>query len=178
MVKFLIVSDIHSDRKILVDILAQWRDKVDGIFYNGGSELNADDDIFAGVSTVIGNMDDDPDFAEARSTVIDGITFFQTHGHLYNATAILKWANLDSMNEAANDAHAQVVLFGHTHKEGAVSYDHKLFINPGSTTLPKGLRADLGGTYAVLEVTDDKYIVTFYTRQHQAVPDLTVTVNR
>lgn len=64
------------------------------------------------------------------------------------------------------------------HKEGAVSYDHKLFINPGSTTLPKGLRADLGGTYAVLEVTDDKYIVTFYTRQHQAVPDLTVTVNR
>ena len=74
MVKFLIVSDIHSDRKILVDILAQWRDKVDGIFYNGDSELNADDDIFAGVSTVIGNMDDDPDFAEARSTVIDGIT--------------------------------------------------------------------------------------------------------
>ncbi|MGO0154654.1 YfcE family phosphodiesterase [Leuconostoc mesenteroides] len=178
MVKFLVVSDIHSDRKILVDILAHWRDQVAGIFYNGDSELHADDDVFEGVSTVIGNMDNDPDFVEARSTVIEDITFFQTHGHLYNATAILKWAHLDLMNEAASNVHAQVVLFGHTHKEGAVSYDQKLFINPGSTTLPKGPHANLGGTYAILEVTDNQYIVTFYTRQHQAVPDLTVTVNR
>ncbi|GMA69318.1 phosphoesterase [Leuconostoc litchii] len=178
MAKFLIISDIHGDRKILVDTLNKWHGQVEGIFYNGDSELSATDDVFAGVSTVIGNMDNDIDFAEARSTVIDNVTFFQTHGHLYNATAILQWANLKLMNEEANDAHADVVLFGHTHKEGAVVFDHKLFINPGSTTLPKGPHANIGGTYAILEVTAEQYIVTFYSRQHEVIPDLTVKVAR
>ena len=32
MSKFLIVSDIHGDRAILVDILKQWHHQVDGVF--------------------------------------------------------------------------------------------------------------------------------------------------
>jgi len=49
MSKFLIVSDIHGDRAILVDILKQWHHQVDGVFYNGDSELPATDDVFHGV---------------------------------------------------------------------------------------------------------------------------------
>jgi uncharacterized protein len=178
MSQFLIVSDIHGDRSIFLDILEHWQSQVDGIFYNGDSELSADDKVFEGVSTVIGNMDGDPDFVDARSTTIDGITFFQTHGHLYDATSLLGWANLQQMNQAADKAHAQVVLFGHTHKEGAVTYQGKLFINPGSTTIPKGLHANLGGTYAILTVSDKQYTVKFYNRQNEDLSDLTVIVAR
>lgn len=178
MSQFLIVSDIHGDRAIFLDILKQWQSRVDGIFYDGDSELPADDKVFEGVSTVIGNMDDDPDFVDARSATIDGVTFFQTHGHLYDATSLLGWANLQQMSRAADEANAQVVLFGHTHKEGAVTYQGKLFINPGSTTIPKGSHANLGGTYAVLSVNETEFTVTFYNRRHEALPDLTVIVAR
>ncbi|MDF7626993.1 YfcE family phosphodiesterase [Lactobacillaceae bacterium L1_55_11] len=178
MHQFLIVSDIHGDRKILEQIIQKWSGQVDGIFYNGDSELAANDPVFDGVSTVIGNMDDDPDFVDARATTIDGITFFQTHGHLYDATVPGQWANLSEMDEAANEAGAEVVLFGHTHLEGAEVYDHKLFINPGSIRLPKGPHADLGGTYAVLTADDQHFVVTFYNRQQEPVPSLTVKVNR
>lgn len=178
MAKFLIVSDIHGDREVLTNILAHWQSQVDGIFYNGDSEFAADDAVFDGVSTVIGNMDHDDNFVAARSTTIDGVTFFQTHGHLYNATVPGEWANLTLMDSAAQEAGAQVVLFGHTHLDGATVFDHKLFINPGSTTLPRGPHADLGGTYAVLEVNATDYIVQFYNRENQLQTDLTISVKR
>ncbi|MCO6184511.1 metallophosphoesterase [Leuconostoc fallax] len=173
MVKILIISDIHGDRDILVDIIKKWQADVTAIFYNGDSELSADDSVFDGVSTVIGNMDDDPDFADGRSTTIDDVTIFQTHGHLYRATVLTGWANLALMDEAADEAQAQIVLFGHTHKLGAEMYHQKLFINPGSTTLPKGEYANLGGTYAILDVTASTFTVQFYNRQHQLLTTLT-----
>lgn len=178
MAKFLIVSDTHGDRDIIADIFDHWRDAVDGLFYNGDSELSANDDVFDGVSTVIGNVDDDPEFVAARATTLAGVTFFQTHGHLYQATQFNAWANLKLMAAAAHDAHAQVALFGHTHLEGAVMFEDVLFINPGSIRLPKGPHADLGGTYAVLTVTDQAYQVRFYNRVHQLLPQLSVDVPR
>ena len=82
------------------------------------------------------------------------------------------------MAAAAQEANAQVALFGHTHLEGAVVFDDILFINPGSIHLPKGPHANLGGTYAVLDVTETRYDVRFYNRQHQPLPQLTVQVAR
>lgn len=178
MGKILIVSDVHGDRAVLVDILNHWRNQVDAIFYNGDSELAADDSVFDGVSTVIGNRDSDVNFVEARSTTVDGVTFFQTHGHLYNARDFIGWANLTDMDQAANEAQAQVVLFGHTHQAGTQVYDHKLFINPGSTTLPMGEYASFGGSYAVLSIELQQLIVDFYNRQHQELPVLKAVVNR
>ncbi len=76
MTKFLIVSDTHGDRDILVDIFNHWQSNVAAVFYNGDSELSANDSVFDGVSTVIGNMDTDDDFVAARVTTIAGTTFF------------------------------------------------------------------------------------------------------
>ncbi|WP_041762764.1 MULTISPECIES: YfcE family phosphodiesterase [Leuconostoc] len=178
MTKFLIISDTHGDRDILVQIINHWRSKVDGIFYNGDSELSAQDDVFSDVYTVLGNMDYDPDFAETHTETVAGTTFFQTHGHLYQATVPGTWANLSLMDQAAQSRGAQVVLFGHTHLEGAVSYHHKLFINPGSISLPKGPRAMIGGTYAILAVEEKQYVVHFYNRAQQLLENLTVSVER
>ncbi|CUW12463.1 MULTISPECIES: YfcE family phosphodiesterase [Leuconostoc] len=178
MSKFLIVSDNHGDRAILSNIIARWRPQVAGIFFNGDSELAAQDAVFDGVSTVIGNMDYDPDFVEARATTIDHVTFFQTHGHLYNVTMFNGWANLELLDKAALESDAQVVLFGHTHIDGALAYNGKLFINPGSTSLPKGPRSIIGGTYAVLIVEADKFVVHFYNRSHVLLDNLTVEMTR
>lgn len=178
MTKFLIISDTHGDRDILLQIKTHWHSKVEGIFYNGDSELSAQDDVFDGISTVVGNMDYDPNFVDDRTVTIAGTTFFQTHGHLYQVTVPGTWANLALMDQSAQNRAAQVVLFGHTHLEGAVSYNHKLFINPGSITLPKGPRAMIGGTYAVLVVEEKQYVVHFYNRAHQLLDNLTVSVTR
>ncbi|MEX0381054.1 YfcE family phosphodiesterase [Leuconostoc sp. MS02] len=178
MSKFLIVSDNHGDRAILSDIIAKWRPQVDGIFFNGDSELAAQDVVFDGVSTVIGNMDYDADFVEARATTIDHVTFFQTHGHLYDVTTFNAWANLELLDKAALESGAQVVLFGHTHIDGALAYHGKLFINPGSTSVPKGPRAIIGGTYAVLIAETDKFVVHFYNRSHELLDNLTVEMAR
>lgn len=171
---FLIVSDIHGDRDILETILATRGDDAEVIFYNGDSELSADDPIFDGVFTVAGNMDFDAGFAKENVVRAEDVTFFQTHGHLYDATNLLTWANLDKMAAAAKANGANVVLFGHTHKLGAQQHDGVLFINPGSTTIPKGKFANVGGTYATLRVEDDgAQTVEFFDRAGRVVPALT-----
>jgi putative phosphoesterase len=175
MTKILVISDVHGDEAILQDALAQHREDVAAIFYNGDSELAPDLPVFEGVHTVIGNMDDARTFADHNVVTVDGTTIFQTHGHLYNATVLNKWANLDLMAEAAHQANAQIVLFGHTHKLGAEMYDDLLFINPGSPTLPKGDKVVYGGTYALLELTPTQRTVQFYNRQHQVISELTQT---
>ncbi|WP_220738815.1 YfcE family phosphodiesterase [Leuconostoc miyukkimchii] len=178
MSKFLIVSDVHGDRDILSQIIDKWRPHVDGLFFNGDSELSAQDNVFDGVSTVIGNMDYDPNFAESNTVTLKDVTFFQTHGHLYDVRAFNAWANLEKLDTSAEKNGAQIVLFGHTHLDGAVAYNNKLFINPGSTTLPKGPRSIIGGTYALLLVEQNKFIVQFYNRSHQLLEDLTVEMSR
>ena len=57
-------------------------------------------------------------------------------------------------------------------------FDDKLFINPGSISLPKGPHMAIGGTYAVLTVSDTAYSVAFYNRQHEEIPALTQSFNR
>ena len=61
---------------------------------------------------------------------------------------------------------------------GAEKIDGKLFINPGSISLPKGPYAYLKGTYAILTVQPEKFIVQFYTRDLQPVPGLKFEFDR
>lgn len=173
MTNILIVSDVHGDEGILEAIIAQHQADVSAIFYNGDSELAADLPVFDGVHTVAGNMDDPADFADQNVVRVADVTIFQTHGHLYNATVPMQWANVDLMLQAAQQVQAQIVLFGHTHQLGAEIVNNVLFINPGSPSLPKGPFAMYGGTYAILTLTDAQRTVAFYNRQHAIIPELT-----
>ena len=67
---------------------------------------------------------------------LNGITFFQTHGHLYNPE------KLPPMGVC------RAFVFGHIHLPVARRQDDVYILNPGSTSIPKG---GFPNSYAVLD---------------------------
>ena len=165
--KCLVVSDSHGDRDILVSLLAAYQGKVDAFFHCGDSELQVDDDVFKQMYTVQGNMDFDDRLPEVVSTTVDGVSVYMTHGHLVGVNF-----GLDQLMAAANQQHAQLAFFGHTHQLGVERHNGLLVLNPGSISQPRGEFSRLGGTYAIVETTGQDVTVQYYNRQRQPVPEL------
>ncbi|WP_461225008.1 metallophosphoesterase family protein [Lacticaseibacillus suihuaensis] len=164
--KLVVVSDTHGDRAILETILRQ-QPGAAGYFYAGDSELTAADPLFDTFRAVAGNMDFDPDFPLTVTATIQGLTVFETHGHRFGVNF-----GLGQLIEAAQAAKAQVALFGHTHQLGCEVHDGILLVNPGSISQPRGQFASLRGTYAVIDVTEAAFTVTYYLRDGQPAPGL------
>ncbi|GAK31259.1 phosphoesterase [Weissella oryzae SG25] len=173
MDQYLIISDTHGDRKILTELFDHYKGQVKAIFYNGDSELAANDSVFKDVWTVIGNMDNDANFPDEHHYQDGLINLYQTHGHLFGTER-----TLNQLRQKAADLAVDIVTSGHTHQLGAEVIDHRLFINPGSISLPKGTYAYLGGTYAILSVSTNQYTVTFYTRDAKPVDNLEFSFKR
>lgn len=172
--KCVVVSDSHGDREILESILAHNQNKVDAFFHCGDSELEANDPLFNVFNGVIGNMDFDMGFPEELVKVVDGETVYVSHGHLTGVKTGLMTLKLRAQ---ANDA--KFAFFGHTHELGCeMTDDGILILNPGSISLPRGQYRSLEGTYAMIE-TDKKHVrVSYFTRQHELVPELTFEFKR
>lgn len=164
--KLVAVSDTHGDHQILETILTQQPD-ADAYFYAGDSEFAADDPIFDHYVAVRGNMDFDSAFPLTVSQTVAGVPVFMTHGHRFGVNF-----SLSQLLEAAAKAKARIVIFGHTHQLGVEQHDGMVVLNPGSISQPRGQFARLGGTYAVIEATDEAITVTYYLRNGQPAPDL------
>lgn len=167
---YLIVSDAHGDIGILRELFTYYRSKVSAIFYAGDSELMANDPVFAGINTVRGNMDFDPAFKNEVVYHDEMTTIFMAHGHLFDTNY-----TLTNLLRAGRANHADVIVTGHTHQLGVEWFDNTLILNPGSISSPRGTYRDIGGTYAILSVTDTETKVVFYNRQRHAIPNLTFT---
>lgn len=92
---------------------------------------------------VCGNCDLAPAQPGVYSAAYAGYRFFMTHGHLYG----VKYGLL-RLSLAAQEAGADVVLFGHTHVPYCSCEGGRWFLNPGScgqSALP---------TYGIIEITD------------------------
>ncbi|CAH0419034.1 YfcE family phosphodiesterase [Periweissella ghanensis] len=170
--KYLFISDAHGDRAILQKIFQANKEAVTQIFYNGDSELPADDSVFDGVITVAGNMDFDRKYESSNHYRTSDQSIFQAHGHLFGVNY-----SLTKLILAAKAVDAQIVTFGHTHQLGVEVVDNMLVINPGSISQPRGQYAYLGGTYAIVTVNGLIYDVQYYDRQMTAIPDLHFTFN-
>ncbi|QIL50890.1 YfcE family phosphodiesterase [Weissella coleopterorum] len=170
---YLLVSDIHGDRTILEKIVNHYHDQVHAMFFNGDSELSADDELFRQIQPVIGNMDFDELFPDDRLYGDRWIKIYQTHGHLYHTEA-----SLNQIRTHVATLDADVVTLGHTHQLGAEIIDGKLFINPGSISLPRGPYAYLKGTYAILSVQTDNLQVQFYNRELEPIEGLNFIFDR
>ncbi|MGX7243448.1 metallophosphoesterase [Enterococcus quebecensis] len=163
--KYLVVSDNHGDREVLVDLVETYRGNVDKMFHCGDSELEPTDVLWNEFIVVKGNCDYDSDFPE---TIVEknGLdTIFMTHGHLANVRF-----GLDRIALQAAEVKATIVLFGHTHEIGCEVHANVLYLNPGSISQPRGpiqLKS-----YAVIESTKDEFIIQYYGRDHKPVKEL------
>lgn len=77
-----------------------------------------------------------PVLADYAVLVLNGKTFFATHGHIFNQD------HMPPMKKG------DVLVHGHTHILKTVKFDERYILNPGSVSIPKGGNP---ATYAVLD---------------------------
>ncbi len=169
--QFVVMSDSHGDYDIVKDIKDRYQGKVDAIFHNGDSELKSSDPVWDGIYVVRGNCDYDDGYPENNVVELNGITIAQTHGHLYQINFM--WDRLDLF---AQEAGADICLYGHLHRASAWRMEDIVFINPGSVLQPRG--EVMEKLYALITVTDTTIKVDFYTRNHELYPQLSQEFTR
>ena len=82
--KYLVVSDNHGDRSILVEIVNRYVGMVDHMFHCGDSELKSNDELWEHFTVVTGNCDYDPGYKKEQIITIGDDIIYMTHGHLSN----------------------------------------------------------------------------------------------
>ncbi|MDZ5712391.1 metallophosphoesterase [Jeotgalibacillus haloalkalitolerans] len=156
--KLLVVSDNHGDEQIIKDVRKHWENKVDYMFHAGDSELPFDSGAMEPFVKVRGNCDFDSSYPENEVVDCGDIKVFITHGHLYGIKS-----SLDRIRYKADENNADLIIFGHSHQLGAEMLDRKLFLNPGSTRLPRDRNEP---TYAVVSIENLQVEIVFYTNEH------------
>ena len=152
----IVMSDSHGDRDIVQAIKDKYLGQVDAIFHNGDSELKSSDPIWDGIYVVGGNCDYDAGYPDDLVTQLDNLTIAQTHGHLYHIN--FTWDKLDYF---AQEAEADLCIYGHLHRPAAWQVEKTIFVNPGSVSQPRG------------EVNEK-----LYARQHELYPLLSKEFKR
>src|SRR5438477_4909425 len=112
----------------------------------GGSEILDELRLIAPVKAVFGNTDPpgDPSLADQIELGVGGVRIHVSHGHEVGSPTPAKLA-------ARYDA--DVVVYGHTHKQLITRLDHQLFVNPGAAG-PK--RFNLSPSVARMAIADGK----------------------
>ena len=162
MKKILVVSDNHGNMNVLEDLVYIYEEEVDVFLHCGDSEALPTDSIWKTFQTVQGNMDVHGAFPDSYSLSFDGKEIFMTHGHKYQVKS-----TIDILSETAKDKQADLVLFGHSHVPYCEEKEGRVFINPGSISLPKGPNPEKN--YVIIESTDSHIHVHYYNDQHKKV---------
>lgn len=158
--KIVVFSDTHGSTAAVEQLAGML---ADAVFHCGDSELSADHPRLKGVHAVRGNCDLDARFPEMLAVDVGGTAVFAAHGHQHSVNH-----SLLALSYAAQEARADIALFGHTHIYGAEMIGGVLFVNPGSAVLPRGGRP---ATYAVIEIADG-YKVSFYTMENKLADEI------
>ena len=143
--RYLVISDTHGQTEDAKKLIRYFKGQIDGVLHLGDlvrdfeqleREFQTDPSLtFAGVP---GNCDGAYNafgkrMQKERVFTVEGRTFLLTHGDRYQVGY-----GLSSLKYRALEAHANVVLFGHTHVPLLVEEEEILFLNPGSLSLPRG----------------------------------------
>jgi putative phosphoesterase len=163
--KYLVVSDNHGDRDILVELKEMYKHQVDRMFHCGDSELEPTDSLWQDFIVVRGNCDYSADFP---NKIVDKTTediIFMTHGHLANVRY-----GLTTLALQAAEAQANIALFGHTHEIGCEMNEGVLFLNPGSIRLPRGPIQIK--SYVMIDSHPEALEIQYYGRDHQPIKEL------
>ncbi|KGX93451.1 metallophosphatase [Pontibacillus halophilus JSM 076056 = DSM 19796] len=169
MPKVLIVSDSHGLEEEVGVIRDRHKHEVDAIIHCGDSELPFDSVHMEMYAAVRGNCDMDDRYPDEETFSINDLSFFATHGHLFQVKS-----SLMPLSYRAEELGANVICFGHSHMAGAEMVNGKLFINPGSVRLPRGITEK---TYAILQWEGQKAAVHFYSSEGNPLPNMTYETN-
>lgn len=119
----------------------------------GGSQILEQLRLIAPVRAVFGNTDPpgDPDLAERIDLELDGLRIHVSHGHEVGSPTPAKLAGLYD---------ADVVLYGHTHRQLITTLGEQLFVNPGAAgprrfkLLPSVGRMAIAGGKVEVQIID------------------------
>ncbi|MFS0574954.1 metallophosphoesterase [Sporosarcina sp. 179-K 3D1 HS] len=138
--KIIAMSDSHGDRETVKTVSNL---SGNAFFHCGDSELSFDDPLLEKFHTVRGNCDSDHRFPSNVLVEIGDKKVLAVHGHEHDVKRSMMMLYYTAKEQGAN-----IVLFGHSHLYGAEVEDGILFLNPGSTRLPRGGNE---ATFAVIE---------------------------
>lgn len=144
LIRVLVVSDSHGDRRTLSRILQRHRD-ANAVFHlgDGYADVVALQDEYD-MLAVAGNCDGfSCDAPPERELVLGGKRFFAVHGHRFEVKHSLLRLSL-----AAQQRQADIALFGHTHAPLIEQVDGICLVNPGSVRD--------GGRYALIDLQDGR----------------------
>lgn len=151
--KLMIASDLHGSAYYVKKLLDRYREEkayrlllLGDLLYHGprnalpedydcpdaAAQLNA---VKGEILAVRGNCDSEVDqmmlefpiMAEYAMMEVNGLTLFATHGHRWNDACPPPFL-----------APGSVLLNGHFHVPSCVPHGDYLYVNPGSTSIPKG----------------------------------------
>lgn len=165
--KALVISDNHGDSRILKDIQEKFANQVDVLIHCGDSELEDNTAPMKYFRAVKGNNDWGLNYPPQLEFVIEKTKFLVVHGDRDRVNY-----SLTPLMLKAQSLNAQVVCYGHTHQLAVTMEDGILFINPGSISLPRGEFSRIGGTFALVNITIDSFIVDYYNRNCLPIPEL------
>jgi len=127
--KILVLSDSHHDLTYMRKAVALERPNL--IFHLGDHIRDAEDLSMEfqtiPIHRVTGNCDYAPYAKDRIVEEQEGVRFFLTHGHRFGVKS-----SLLSLAYAAQEAGAQVAVFGHTHHAVCETYGDITLLNPGS----------------------------------------------
>lgn len=147
--KIIVMSDSHGDKETVKAVSAL---QADAVFHCGDSELSWDDPLLHTIHIVKGNCDRDPRFPDSVIVEVGGKKIWMVHGHEHDCKRTML-----PLYYGAQELGADIVLFGHSHSYAAEMREGILFVNPGSTLLP---RAGKQPTFVQIE-WQDSYRIFF-----------------
>lgn len=156
--KILVLSDTHGDIKKAEEAIRQNED-VDLIIHLGDYFRDAQklSSMFPEIPIeyIYGNSDFLIENVPAEKTLeYCGKRIFLTHGHRYS----VKW-DYSKLEKKAEEIHADLLLFGHTHIAEVVEKHGRYLINPGSISDP---RSNCSESYAIIELKDNEVTPKLY----------------
>lgn len=162
MAKWIIISDNHTEKGILFDVINQY-DDVDVALHLGDSEFTYDDTELSYFHRVKGNTDFYPEFPNDLTISENGINAYVTHGHLFQVNY-----SRERLAATAKSKACQFAFYGHTHVAKYECIDGVHVINPGSISQS---RSNIEETYAELIINDNNTAATlnFRNRDHQVI---------
>lgn len=149
--KILVISDTHGDINKAEEAIKLNKD-IDliihlGDYFRDALKLST---MFPDIpfEYIYGNSDFMIENVPAEKLLdVCGKKIFITHGHRYS----VKW-DYEKLFKKAQEIHADMVLFGHTHCPDIVTRGQSIILNPGSASDP---REDSDESYAIIEIEED-----------------------